>query len=101
MAERTAHLFAAMADNEGDDTGVLRRLDKPARSGVSVPKNSPAVRALPDLPDQAGPKEDPELSLLDDPRRMSRFVDEVVKRIEKRVVDELERRGRRFTPGVF
>jgi hypothetical protein len=29
------------------------------------------------------------------------LVDIVVDRLEQRVVDELARRGRRFTPGVF
>lgn len=32
---------------------------------------------------------------------LDEIVDRVVARIEQRVVDELERRGRRFTPGVF
>ncbi|MGH3263857.1 MAG: hypothetical protein ACRDNS_17910, partial [Trebonia sp.] len=40
-------------------------------------------------------------SVLDDPAQMSQLVDEVVDRIERRVVDELERRGRRYTPGAF
>ncbi|MEO9137809.1 MAG: hypothetical protein ABI345_01955, partial [Jatrophihabitans sp.] len=40
------------------------------------------------------------------PPRMGRpeldlIVDSVVERIEQRVIDELERRGRRHTPGVF
>lgn len=29
------------------------------------------------------------------------LVDEVVERIERRVIDELDRRGRRFLPGAF
>ena len=32
---------------------------------------------------------------------LDEIVDRVVAKIEQRVVDELERRGRRFTPGVF
>lgn len=32
---------------------------------------------------------------------LERIVDKVVERIEQRVIDELERRGRRHTPGVF
>jgi len=43
----------------------------------------------------------PEVSLLDDPRRLQELVDTVVERIEAKVVDELERRGRRHTPGAF
>jgi hypothetical protein len=42
-----------------------------------------------------------ESSILDDPRRLDELVDKVVEKIERRVVDELERRGRRYTPGVF
>jgi hypothetical protein len=33
--------------------------------------------------------------------QMDEIVDEVVDRIEQRVIDELERRGRRADPGVF
>jgi hypothetical protein len=33
--------------------------------------------------------------------QLDELVDEVVDRIEQRVVDELERRGRRLTPGAF
>ena len=33
--------------------------------------------------------------------QMDEIVDEVVERIEQRVIDELERRGRRADPGVF
>jgi hypothetical protein len=32
---------------------------------------------------------------------MERLVDKVVEKIEQRVIDELERRGRRHNPGVF
>jgi hypothetical protein len=42
-----------------------------------------------------------EVSVLDDPRRLQELVDTVVERIEAKVVDELERRGRRHTPGAF
>jgi hypothetical protein len=40
-------------------------------------------------------------SLLDDPRALQELTDEVVDRIEARVIDELERRGRRHNTGVF
>jgi hypothetical protein len=33
--------------------------------------------------------------------QMERLVDKVVEKIEQRVIDELERRGRRHNPGVF
>ncbi len=36
-----------------------------------------------------------------DPEVMDELVDRVVERIEGRVVEELERRGRRGLPGVF
>lgn len=35
------------------------------------------------------------------PREWDQLVDLVVERIEERVRDELARRGRRFSPGVF
>jgi hypothetical protein len=40
-------------------------------------------------------------TILDDPRRLEELVDKVVERIETRVIDELERRGRRHDWGVF
>jgi hypothetical protein len=43
----------------------------------------------------------PEQSLLDDPRALDELTDKVVDRIEARVIDELERRGRRHNTGVF
>lgn len=36
-----------------------------------------------------------------EPYQLDEIVERVIARIEQRVVDELERRGRRFTPGVF
>jgi hypothetical protein len=36
-----------------------------------------------------------------EPYQLDDIVDRVIQRIEQRVVDELERRGRRYTPGVF
>jgi hypothetical protein len=47
----------------------------------------------------------PQSSIIPDSRLTSReldeLVDQVVERIEQRVVDELERRGRYRTPGGF
>lgn len=40
-------------------------------------------------------------ALLSDPRQLHELVDAVVDRIERRVVDELERRGRRQNFGAF
>jgi len=40
-------------------------------------------------------------ALLSDPRRLQQLVDVIVDRIERRVVDELERRGRRQRFGAF
>ena len=34
-------------------------------------------------------------------RQLEEIVDKVVEKIEQRVINELERRGRRHTPGVF
>jgi hypothetical protein len=36
-----------------------------------------------------------------EPHQLDDIVDRVIERIEQRVVDELERRGRRYTPGAF
>jgi hypothetical protein len=36
-----------------------------------------------------------------EPYQLDEIVDRVIQRIEQRVVDELERRGRRYTPGAF
>lgn len=59
------------------------------QSGLSEVQRAPVVHP--------GPAE----SVLDDPRAMQELVDKVVERIENKVVDELERRGRRHNPGVF
>lgn len=40
-------------------------------------------------------------ALLRDPRRLRELVDAVVDRIERQVVDELERRGHRHSFGAF
>lgn len=65
--------------------------------------SGPALYAVPGNPlstaTEAPPE--PEVEMLDDPRRMERLVNAVVGRIERRVIDELERRGRRHRPGVF
>ena len=52
---------------------------------------TPLFDAPPDLPS----------SVRLTPAELDIIADEVVERIEQRVVDELERRGRRHTPGVF
>jgi hypothetical protein len=64
-------------------------------------------RAVADDADQPGAAAAPPLTRVDQvPAALGRWqieeiVDTVVERIERRVVDELERRGRRHAPGVF
>jgi len=43
----------------------------------------------------------PELTQGSQAERLEALVDRVVERIEQRVIDELERRGRRHSRGVF
>jgi hypothetical protein len=62
-------------------------------------ESSPALRVVPASGSDAD--EDPEVEMLQDPRRMDRLVNAVVEKIERRVIDELERRGRRQGRGVF
>lgn len=62
---------------------------------------TPALRVVPGIGSDSDTGEDPEVEMLQDPRRMERLVNAVVEKIERRVIDELERRGRRHRPGVF
>jgi hypothetical protein len=48
-----------------------------------------------------GPVESPTVADALTPREWDELVDLVVDRLEDRVRDELARRGRRFSPGVF
>lgn len=47
------------------------------------------------------PEPDVATALLGDPSQLYELVDAIVERIERRVVDELERRGRRQSFGAF
>ena len=64
--------------------------------------SGPALRVVPTSPLSTATDGDADpLEILDDPQNLDRLVDKVVGRIERRVIDELERRGRRHRPGVF
>lgn len=64
--------------------------------------SSPALRVVPAGPLSTATDGDADpLEFLDDPKNLDDLVDKVVGRIERRVIDELERRGRRHRPGVF
>lgn len=63
-------------------------------STLHVVSTQGASRSLPKPPDVAA-------ALLADPHGLREVVDAIVDRIERRVVDELERRGRRQSFGAF
>jgi hypothetical protein len=92
LVETTADLFrsssptaSTAAATSGDE------MTDPERRLSVVRENPPA----------SVEKQEKEQSILDNPRELNELVDKVVDKIEQRVVDELERRGRRHTPGVF
>jgi hypothetical protein len=59
------------------------------------------LRVVRDEPREAPAQRDVMAELLDDPRQLHELVDVIVDRIERRVIDELERRGRRHNLGAF
>jgi hypothetical protein len=83
----------AMAEQNRAGTEVVRRFGAGAPAWLDAPPGTPL-----------GPMA-PQSSIIPDSRLTSReldeLVDQVVERIEQRVVDELERRGRYRTPGGF
>jgi hypothetical protein len=74
-----------------EDRSVIRRVaEAPTQMPAAGLEGGPAALQSPSgLPLQPGSRE------------LDEFVDLVVERIEQRVVDELERRGKRVQPGVF
>jgi hypothetical protein len=99
LVESTAHLF------EADMAHVARDLVATSGSGGSqmAPSEQNALRAVPNR-DQTGQEDDqPDVAkwLLSNPRQLHQLVDAIVDRLERRVVDELERRGRRHNLGAF
>ncbi|WP_420124552.1 hypothetical protein [Nakamurella sp.] len=85
-----------------------------ARAGLADPTGGASPAFGPLRPTDARPREVAVTSPIDDgtprqqqiaealtPREWDELVDIIVDRLEDRVLDELARRGRRFTPGVF
>jgi hypothetical protein len=96
LVDTTAHLFDAdaAATRIADDLsgGVAMSPFEPTT--LNVVSRRGEARSESNQPDAAS-------ALLSDPRRLQQLVDVIVDRIERRVVDELERRGRRQRFGAF
>ena len=78
-----------------DLTAGLFDRDRSAAAESKGAAVSPEVNVVPADPPSAEP------SMFTDQVMFLELVDRVVERIESRVVDELERRGRRYNPGAF
>lgn len=67
------------------------------------PSEQSTLRVVSAARGAATAREEPDAAaaLLRDPRRLRELVDAIVDRIERQVVDELERRGRRHSFGAF
>ena len=67
------------------------------------PSEQSTLHVVPTHGRSGGESEPPDVAtaLLANPSRLHELVDAVVDRIERRVVDELERRGRRQNFGAF
>jgi hypothetical protein len=110
FVESTADLFRAA---RLADPGPIRRFTAPGGTDVSSPTATPGGSGLPDVIEPFGIDQAPgsfgyggghvgtSERFEIEPYQMDEIVERVIARIEQRVVDELERRGRRFTPGVF
>jgi hypothetical protein len=92
LIDTTAALFAAKFGT-GPATSIPAGL-------TGEPMGAHQMSVSPIRP-QPADRATPEQSLLDDPRALDELTDKVVDRIEARVIDELERRGRRHNTGVF
>ena len=68
-----------------------------------APSEQRPLRAVPDddRSSQGDEQVDVAAALLKNPRQLHQLVDAIVERLERRVVDELERRGRRHNLGAF
>jgi hypothetical protein len=101
FVESTAGLFRA-ADSTAP---TIRRLDE-GQAVSPMPDQLPSLMRVADSgydvwPGSGQDDHDDDLSVPNSGRQLDDLVDKVVERIEQRVVDELERRGRRQTPGAF
>jgi hypothetical protein len=96
LIDSTAALFAAKFGSQHSAISL------PAAAEPAIPTVATGAHHMPSnvRPSPANrPTQD--RSLLDDPRALQELTDKVVDRIEARVIDELERRGRRHTLGGF
>jgi hypothetical protein len=96
LVESTAHLFAT------PDAPLVRRAVQPGGSSMSSLSPSPApgnppIRRLYGQSSDGGTMSDETLSAA----ATDSLVDKVVERIERRVIEELERRGRSHGRGGF
>lgn len=95
LVDTTADLFRSPDPSMpgGPMTAPSQRIFRYPGTGTPVPAAGTA-----NVPAEAPQGANP---ILDDPRSLTELVDKVVDRIEARVVDELERRGRRHSRGAF
>ena len=96
LVDSTAALFAAKFGSHHAATSLPATVE-PAIPTVVMGAHRMQSNVTP-LP---GNSPTTDRSLLDDPRSLQELTDKVVDRIEARVIDELERRGRRHNPGGF
>ncbi len=95
LIDSTAALFAAKFGSQHAAASLPAAVEPAIPTVATGAHRMPSnVRPSPDRP--TGDR-----SLLDDPRALQELTDKVVDRIEARVVDELERRGRRHNLGGF
>jgi hypothetical protein len=95
LVQATAELFRSMRSNQSTNSLLDDGTGGPsvsAPNSYSYSRNA-GIDGL-DFPDPVQPPAIPS-------QEMERLVDTVVEKIEQRVIDELERRGRRHNPGVF
>jgi hypothetical protein len=96
LVQTTAHLFDAAAASTqvaGDISRGVEMLPS-EQSTLRVVSAAGQSFSEPEVPDVAA-------ELLANPSQLHELVDAIVDRIERRVVDELERRGRRQNFGAF
>jgi hypothetical protein len=97
LADASADLFRA------DDltTAISRKLATEGQAAMPSESRGLQLVRPPTASSPPTPGPGAAEAILADPRQLEELVDAVVDRIERRVVDELERRGRRHDPGVF
>jgi hypothetical protein len=101
LAERTADLFRQPGASAPDphnpkpgDAPTIRRAPDDAPLSSSGSSSTPT-------PTLSTGATTPTVSPADLKTELDKMVDRVVEALEQRVIDELERRGRRHHPGVF